>query len=130
MLLFALIFLWTPPHFWALSLFVRTDYADAGVPMLPVVAGAQGDAAADPALHLADGRGGGRALAARPAGRDLRRRRARCSASSSWCWRSRVLLNRATEPAGMKPEKRLFAFSILYLFALFGALVADRWLIA
>src|SRR3569623_328254 len=39
-LLFALIFLWTPPHFWALSLFVRSDYAAAGVPMLPVVAGA------------------------------------------------------------------------------------------
>src|SRR6478609_2123415 len=38
-LLFALVFLWTPPHFWALSLFVRTDYAAAGVPMLPVVAG-------------------------------------------------------------------------------------------
>ena len=39
LLLFALIFLWTPPHFWALSLFVRSDYANAGVPMLPVVAG-------------------------------------------------------------------------------------------
>src|SRR5688572_9195557 len=39
LLLFAIIFLWTPPHFWALSLFVRSDYAAAGVPMLPVVAG-------------------------------------------------------------------------------------------
>ena len=38
-LLFAIIFLWTPPHFWALSLFVRSDYAAANVPMLPVVAG-------------------------------------------------------------------------------------------
>ena len=38
-LLFAIIFLWTPPHFWAMSLFARTDYANAGVPMLPVVAG-------------------------------------------------------------------------------------------
>src|SRR5678816_3966019 len=38
-LLFAIIFLWTPPHFWALSLFVRSDYAAASVPMLPVVAG-------------------------------------------------------------------------------------------
>src|ERR1700754_2426576 len=38
-LLFALVFLWTPPHFWALALFVKTDYANAGVPMLPVVAG-------------------------------------------------------------------------------------------
>ena len=41
-----------------------------------------------------------------------------------------VLLSRASAPAEMKAEKRLFAFSILYLFALFGALVADRWLIA
>ena len=41
LLLFALVFLWTPPHFWALSLFVRSDYAKAGVPMLPVVAGAR-----------------------------------------------------------------------------------------
>jgi protoheme IX farnesyltransferase len=41
----------------------------------------------------------------------------------------RVLLNRAVEPEGMKPERRLFAFSILYLFILFGALVADRLLL-
>jgi protoheme IX farnesyltransferase len=40
-LLFGLIFLWTPPHFWALSLFVRSDYAAAGIPMLPVVAGVE-----------------------------------------------------------------------------------------
>ena len=38
-LLFALIFFWTPPHFWALALFRSGDYATAGVPMLPVVAG-------------------------------------------------------------------------------------------
>src|SRR3546814_4392982 len=37
--LFALIFFWPPPHFWALALFVKTDYANAGVPMLPVVSG-------------------------------------------------------------------------------------------
>jgi protoheme IX farnesyltransferase len=37
--LFALIFLWTPPHFWALALVRSDDYARAGVPMLPVVAG-------------------------------------------------------------------------------------------
>jgi protoheme IX farnesyltransferase len=40
-----------------------------------------------------------------------------------------VLMNRATDPKAMAPEKRLFAFSILYLFALFTALVADRWLV-
>jgi len=38
-LLFAIIFCWTPPHFWALSLYSREDYRKAGVPMLPVVAG-------------------------------------------------------------------------------------------
>lgn len=38
-LLFAIIFLWTPPHFWALALMIRDDYAQVNVPMLPVVAG-------------------------------------------------------------------------------------------
>jgi protoheme IX farnesyltransferase len=39
--LFAIIFFWTPPHFWALSLYKSEEYAAAGVPMLPVVAGAR-----------------------------------------------------------------------------------------
>ena len=39
--LFAIIFFWTPPHFWALSLYRSDDYAAAGIPMLPVVAGAR-----------------------------------------------------------------------------------------
>ena len=38
-LLFAIIFLWTPPHFWALALMIKEDYAEVGVPMLPVVKG-------------------------------------------------------------------------------------------
>ena len=37
--LFAIVFYWTPPHFWALSLLMRDEYAEAGVPMLPVVRG-------------------------------------------------------------------------------------------
>lgn len=41
MLMFAIIFFWTPPHFWALSLYASADYERAGVPMLPVVAGAR-----------------------------------------------------------------------------------------
>jgi len=41
LLMFAIIFFWTPPHFWALSLYASEDYERAGVPMLPVVAGAQ-----------------------------------------------------------------------------------------
>ena len=41
LVLFAIIFIWTPPHFWALSLWAHADYERAGVPMLPVVAGAR-----------------------------------------------------------------------------------------
>jgi protoheme IX farnesyltransferase len=128
MLLFLLIFLWTPPHFWALSLFVRSDYAAAGVPMLPVTAGLKttrrhillytlpmGAAAVAPwPLGLAGAFYGIVATAFSLVFLGI--------AAQVW-W------NRATEPAAMKPEKRLFAFSILYLFALFGALVADKvWL--
>ena len=41
LLLFALVFVWTPPHFWALALLLRRHYEEAGVPMLPVVAGSR-----------------------------------------------------------------------------------------
>ena len=47
--LFTLIFLWTPPHFWALSLILKDDYAEAGIPMLPVV---KGDAETKKAIVL------------------------------------------------------------------------------
>ncbi len=40
-IIFASVFLWTPPHFWALALMIRDDYAKVGIPMLPVVAGAE-----------------------------------------------------------------------------------------
>ena len=128
-LLFALIFLWTPPHFWALALFVKTDYANAGVPMLPVVAGLT-----TTRRHIALYTLPMVAAAVAPWAMGL----------TGWVYgvasialnalflvlALAVLFNRATEPAGMKPEKRLFAYSILYLFGLFGALVADRWLFA
>jgi protoheme IX farnesyltransferase len=129
MLLFALIFLWTPPHFWALSLFVRSDYANAGVPMLPVTAGIRATrqhialytlpmAASAVAPWLLGLTGPVYGIAA-------------ASLSAAFLALAlAVLANRATEPAGMKPEKRLFAFSVLYLFALFAALVADRWIAA
>ena len=128
-LLFAIIFLWTPPHFWALALFVKTDYAAAGVPMLPVTAGARatraqillysvGLAAAVLApwvLGLTGAIYGAAAMALS----------AIFMALAIAVWR-----NEATDPALMQPEKKLFAFSILYLFLLFGALVADRLLLA
>ena len=123
-LLFALIFFWTPPHFWALALFINSDYAKAGIPMLPVVAGPQATrrqivlysvvlAAVAIAPWLLDLAGAIYGVAA--------------SALSLVfvALAIRVGTNRSTEPAAMRPEKRLFAFSILYLFALFAAVVAD-----
>ena len=127
-LLFAIIFLWTPPHFWALSLFVRSDYAAAGVPMLPVVAGAKATRVQILlyALPMA-----AVAVAPWPLGLTgaLYGIAAAALSLAFLVLSAQVLANPATEPAGMKPEKRLFAFSILYLFALFGALVADSWLV-
>jgi len=127
LLLFAIIFLWTPPHFWALSLFVRSDYAAAGIPMLPVVAGHEttrrqiflyslpmaAAAVAPWLLGLAGLVYGG------------------CAAVLSFVFvvlAGRVAASRSTEPKGMDAEKHLFAYSVFYLFALFAVLVADRWL--
>ena len=128
-LLFTLIFLWTPPHFWALSLFVRSDYANAGVPMLPVVSGptVTRQQIALYTLPMAAA-----AIAPWPLGlAGAVYGIAASSLSALFLILSlQVLANRATEPSAMKPEKRLFAFSIIYLFAVFGALVLDRWLLA
>ena len=128
-LLFAIIFLWTPPHFWALSLFVRSDYAAAKVPMLPVVAGIRNtrlqillysvSVVVAAILPFALGLTG---LIYGVAAAVLNTVFIILAAA--------VFANRADEPAGMKPERRLFAFSILYLFLLFAALVVDRWVIA
>jgi protoheme IX farnesyltransferase len=127
LILFAIIFLWTPPHFWALSLFVRSDYAAAGIPMLPVVAGIDNTrrqiflyslpmAGAAVAPWLLGLTGPIYAVSA---------------AIFSFVFivlAGRVLANRATDPKAMGAEKHLFAYSVFYLFALFTALVADRWI--
>ena len=74
LVLFLIIFLWTPPHFWALSLYKSDDYASAGVPMLPVVAGEAVDQAPDPRLCGGSRRGrGDRAAAGRHGLAGLRR---------------------------------------------------------
>jgi protoheme IX farnesyltransferase len=128
-LLFSLIFLWTPPHFWALALFMKTDYAKAGVPMLPVVAGERSTriqiflytlpmvavALLPWALHLTGLIYGGIAGIASLLFAMLA---------------ARVALRRSSEGDTMKPEKQLFGFSILYLFGLFAALAVDRLVLA
>ena len=126
-ILFALIFLWTPPHFWALSLFVRSDYARAGVPMLPVVAGAK---ATRVQILLYSLPMAAAAVAPWPLGLagPLYGFAAAALSAVFVILALQVLASRAVEPKEMGAEKRLFAFSILYLFAVFGALVADTWL--
>ncbi|KHL26857.1 protoheme IX farnesyltransferase [Croceibacterium mercuriale] len=128
-LLFAIIFLWTPPHFWALALFVRTDYANAGIPMLPVVAG---QAATRRQILLYSlvllpvtlapwaigGTGAIYGLAA-------------LALSALFVVLALpVAFRRSGDGDPMRPEKRLFGYSVLYLFALFGALVVDRMVLA
>jgi protoheme IX farnesyltransferase len=125
-LLFLLIFLWTPPHFWALALFVRSDYAAAGIPMMPVVAGETSTRRQILfyAVIMAIG-----AIAPWPLG----------YTGALYGWTAMILsavfvalsVQVGTRTTGegdlMQPEKRLFAFSIAYLFILFGAVVADHW---
>ena len=124
-LLFAIIFMWTPPHFWALALFMKSDYAKVGIPMMPVVAGERSTRRQILIYSLLlvplavvpwwiGGTGAIYGIAALVlslafAGLALP-----------------VAMRSAGEGDAMKPEKRLFSFSILYLFALFAALVADR----
>ncbi|MFC0590498.1 heme o synthase [Novosphingobium aquiterrae] len=128
-LLFAIIFFWTPPHFWALALFVETDYAKAGIPMMPVVAGHTSTrrqilayavlllplSLAPFWLHVAGWLYGASALIL----------------SALFLLLSlRVAVFRGSAADGdMRPEKRLFGYSVFYLFALFAMLVADRFLL-
>jgi protoheme IX farnesyltransferase len=125
-LLFLIIFMWTPPHFWALALFVQTDYAKVGIPMMPVVAGERatrhqilGYAALLLPLTLVPWWLG---FAGEVYGLSALALGLLFLALSAW-----VGLRRSSGAGDtMKPEKRLFAYSILYLFVLFAMLVVDR----
>jgi len=118
--LFTLIFFWTPPHFWALALYKTGDYAKAGVPMLPVVAGARETkkqmllytlvlwpcALAPYLLGIAGAVYGAAALLL-----------------------SALFTGFAVKvwfDEGERSAKQMFAFSILYLFLLFALLLVDR----
>lgn len=127
--LFMLIFFWTPPHFWALALFVKTDYAAAGIPMLPVVSGEVATrrqiwfytaimavaALAPVLLRLTGLIYGVTAL---------------LGTALFAVFAFQVYRRRESDPTRMGPERRLFKYSILYLFLMFGAVVVDRWVLA
>lgn len=126
-MLFALIFLWTPPHFWALALFVKTDYANAGVPMLPVVAG---ERATRRQIGLYTLPMALCAVAPWPLGLTGWLYGTVAVATSAIFAALAAVVTLRESDAAMKPEKQLFKYSIVYLFVLFGVLVADRWLVA
>ena len=125
LLLFAIIFAWTPPHFWALALFMRGDYAAAGIPMLPVTAGPT-HTRAQIALYSVLLAAVSLAPALLGLAGPLYGYAAAALGLVFMALALRVSRNTATEPARMRPEKRLFAYSIVYLFALFAALLLDR----
>lgn len=127
--LFGIIFLWTPPHFWALALFMDADYSKAGVPMLPVTHGYTETrrqilwySIALVACTLVPLPG--------------------VTGLAGWAYGSTAIVtgalfiglawqvynSKAEVAVEMLAEKRLFKFSLFYLACLFGALVADVWL--
>jgi heme o synthase len=120
--LFLIIFLWTPPHFWALALNRRDDYARAGLPMLPVVAGHAATVRQIllysfllvPASLLPCALGFAGAL----------------YGVTAWLLSTAFLLLafrlRISEEVDRRAAHRLFIFSIAYLFLLFGALLVDH----
>ncbi|MGH6755016.1 MAG: heme o synthase [Bradyrhizobium sp.] len=120
-ILFLIIFLWTPPHFWALALFKVGDYAAAGIPMMPNVAGPASTKRQILAYSLLLAPIGvlpwafgftsgfyGIVSAALGAG---------------FIWHARKVL--VVPDKEIRPAKALFAFSIFYLFAIFAILLAD-----
>ena len=120
-LLFLIIFLWTPPHFWALSLYRREDYARAGVPMLPVVAGEQETRRQILLYTLILVPLGVLPFVLGYAGPIYG-----VTAAAMGAIMISLGLRVRKERVGYKASKQLFAFSILYLFLLFAMLLVDR----
>ena len=121
-LLFLIIFFWTPPHFWALALYRTNDYARAGIPMLPVVSG---DTSTRRQILVYT-------LILVPLGiapwllgyaGALYGTTAVVSGAIMLALGLRVLRER---PPAERASRNLFAFSVLYLFLLFAVLLVDR----
>jgi len=121
LILFLIVFLWTPPHFWALSLYRTDDYARAGVPMLPVVAGAAETrrqillytlvlTPVGVAPWLLGYTGAAYGITAVVAGIAM----------------IALAIRVHGETRGHTASKQMFGFSILYLFLLFAMLLVDR----
>lgn len=125
-LLFAIVFLWTPPHFWALALIIREDYARAGVPMLPVVAGVETTrrsillytvlvVALSILLAVTGAMGWFYIFAAGALG----------AVFLALAWRVVTRNSKGDHSGGLKRERTLYLYSLLYLAALFVAVMLD-----
>ncbi|MBI36517.1 MAG: protoheme IX farnesyltransferase [Alphaproteobacteria bacterium] len=120
LVLFLIIFMWTPPHFWALALYRDGDYAKAGIPMLPVVSGAKETRRQIliytlllvPLTFLP--------VAFETAG--IFYGVVTAILGAYFMWLAIQIVRKGDE----RSAKRLFGFSILYLFALFAALIIDQ----
>jgi heme o synthase len=122
--LFLIIFMWTPPHFWALALFREGDYARAGVPMMPNVAGA--DATRRQILLYSLILVPVTFLPSLLGTTGLLYTIVTALLGAAFLWHSfDVFRLREGEPA-RRACRRLFGFSILYLFAIFAAVIAEH----
>ncbi len=126
LLMFALIFMWTPPHFWALALFMKEDYSNAGVPMLTVTHGRRSTRnhvlvytilLVPVAVGAAFTSIGGPVYLAM------------ALVLNAWflvgAWRIWRRVEVVAEADGYAVEKSVFRFSLYYLFLLFGAFLAE-----
>src|SRR5712672_4080592 len=122
-LMFLIIFFWTPPHFWALSLWRAEEYARAGIPMLPVVAG-RAETRRQILLY---------SIILAPAGASpwllgysgLLYGVTAIVAGAAMIGLSLHIMALGDEDEGLRAAKRLFGVSILYLFVLFAVLLID-----
>ena len=124
--LFMVVFFWTPPHTWALALRYREDYANVDVPMLPVVAPAARGRPPDRHLQLGDGRDVAAAVAGRRHRPVLPDRGRRPRRRASWSRRTGCgPAPRAPRTSPLIQPMRLFHSSNLYLSLLFVAVALD-----
>ncbi|MCG6113725.1 MAG: heme o synthase [Mesorhizobium sp.] len=129
LIMFLIIFLWTPPHFWALALFKSADYERVGVPMMPNVAGHASTRRQIFAYTLAVAVTG--VLPAALGYSSVVYGVVAAGLGIGFIASAWKVLRMPDSDTVMRPAKALFAYSLLYLFAIFAALMIDtlvaRW---
>lgn len=122
--LFLIIFMWTPPHFWALALFRFGDYETAGVPMLPNVAGV--DATRKQIWWYSLGMAPVAALPVLAGIAGWVYAIVAFALTAKFIWHAWAVYSLREGEKAERAPKKLFGYSILYLFAIFGSMLVDR----